>query len=149
MAREDDDRRREGGSHVSDEVTRRQYALQAPLPRPGEERRAALQGTMPALFLLTSLSTSMPKSGAAQGDTPRWEKTRLCFVVTRSGCGCDRAPATNEATDADRVPIQWRRLFLALVFVLVLSCIAFLFSCAGPWLTLALTHEKGYKICAN
>src|SRR6266536_2280794 len=149
MDREDDDRRREGGSHVSDEVTRRQYALQAPLPRPGEERRAALQGTMPALFLLTSLSTSMPKSGAAHGATPRWSKTRLCFVVMRSGCGCDRAPATNEATDADSVRIQWMRLFPATIFVLVLGDIAFPFSCAGLWLILALRHEKGYKICAN
>src|SRR5438128_5303437 len=107
------------------------------------------QETMPAPFLLTSLSTSMPQSGAAEGDIPRWEKTRLCFVVTRSGCGCDRAPATNEATVADSVPTQCMRLLRALVFVLVLSCIAFLFSCAGSLLTLALTYEKGYKICAN
>src|SRR2546428_3290084 len=107
------------------------------------------QETMPELFLLTSLSMSMPKSGAAPGDTPRWKKTRLCFVVTRSGCGCDRAPAKNETTDADSVSIQWRRLLRAVVCVLVLSCIAFPLSCAAPWLTLALTHEKGYKICAN
>src|SRR6266571_1767528 len=107
------------------------------------------QGTMPELLLLTSLSTSIPNSGAAHGDTPRWEKTRLCFMVARSGCGCDRAPAKNEATDADSVLIQWRRLFPATVFVLVLGGIAFPFSCAGPWLTLALTYEKGYKICAN
>ena len=133
---------RQGGKGIT-------YGFQAPLLRTRGREPPGPQGTMPALLLLTSLSTSMPKSGAAQGDTPRWEKTRLCFVVTRSGCGCDRAPAKNEATDADRVPIQWRRLFLALVFVLVLRCIAFLFSCAGPWLTLALTHEKGYKICAK
>jgi hypothetical protein len=104
---------------------------------------------MPELLLLTSLSTSIPKSGAAQGDTPHWEKTRLCFVVARSGCGCDRAPAKNEAKDADSVPTQWMRLLLALVFVLVLSCIPFPFHCIGPWLTLALTHKRGYKFRAN
>ncbi len=104
---------------------------------------------MPELFLLTSLSTSMPKSGAAQGDTPRWQKTWLCFVVTRSGCGCGRAPAKNEATDADSVRIQWMRLFPATIFVVVLGGIAFPFSCAGLLLILTLTHEKEYKFCAN
>ena len=104
---------------------------------------------MPELLLLTSLSTSMPQSGAAQGDTPRWEKTWLCFVVTRSGCGCGRAPATNEATDADSVRIQWMRLFPATIFVVVLGGIAFPFACAGLLLILTLTPEREYKICAN
>src|SRR2546430_6833064 len=74
------------------------------------------QGIRPELLLLTSLATSMPQSGAAPGDTPRWEKTWLGFVVTRSGCGCGRAPATNEATAADSVRIQWMRLFPATIF---------------------------------
>ena len=69
----------------------------------------------------------MPQAGAAQGDTPRWYKIRLCFVVARSGCGCARAPAKNETTDADSVPTQWMRLFPATVFVLVLGGIAFPF----------------------
>ena len=41
------------------------------------------------------------------------------------------------------------RLFPATIFVLVLGGIAFPFSCAGLLLILTLTHEKGYKICAN
>jgi hypothetical protein len=61
-----------GHRHVREGGKGRAYTRQAPLPRTGEERLAALQGTMPELFLLTSLSTSMPKSGATQGDTPRW-----------------------------------------------------------------------------
>jgi hypothetical protein len=73
MAEEHDGRRRSGWSQACQ--TRRQgiqYALQAHLPRTGEERLAALQGTMPELLLLTSLSTSMPKAGAAHGATPCW-----------------------------------------------------------------------------
>src|SRR5437016_3980997 len=105
------------------------------------------QGIMPELLLLTSLSTSMPQSGAAQGDTPRWEKTWLCFVVTRSGCGCGRAPATNEATAADSVRIQWMRLFPATIFVVVLGGIAFPFACAGLLLILTLTPERIQDLC--
>jgi len=91
----------------------------------------------------------MPNLGATRGDTPRWEKTWLCLSVTGSGCGCDRALAKNEATAADKVRSHWRRLLLIVVFVLVLSRIAFPFACAGPLLTLALMHERGYKFCAN
>src|SRR5262249_11309426 len=86
-------------------------------------------------------------SGVAQGDTPRWSKHRLCFVVARSGWG--RAPPRNEAKDADNVPTQWRRLFPAMVFVLMCGGIACPFHGIGPWLTLALTHVRGYKFCAN
>ena len=125
------------------------YGLQTSLLRMRGRAPPYPQGTMPELLLLTSLSMSMPKSGAAHGDTPRWSKTRLCFVVARSDCGCGRAPAKNEATDADSVRIQWMRLFPATIFVLVLGGIAFPFSCAGLLLILTLTHEKEYKFCAN
>ena len=70
-------------------------------------------------------------------------------MVARSDCGCGRAPAKNEATDADSVRIQWMRLFPATIFVLVLGGIAFPFACAGLLLILTLTPEKEFKICAN
>ena len=91
----------------------------------------------------------MPQSGATQGATPRWSKTRLCFVGARSGCGCDRAPDKNEATEADSIFTQWIRFFPAMVFVLVLGGIACPFHSVGPLLTRALTHESRYKFCAN
>ena len=69
---------RQGGEGIS-------YGPQASLLRMRGREPPCPQGTMPELLLLTSLSTSIPKSGAAHGDTPCWEKTRLCFMVARSG----------------------------------------------------------------
>jgi len=80
-------------------------------------------------------------SGRCPWRPPRWQKTRLCFVVVRSGCGCGRAPAKNEVTDAASVPIQGMWLFVAVVSVLVLSGIALPLSSAGPLRTL-LSYKR-------
>ena len=100
------------------------------------------------LVRLTSLATSMPKSGVAHGATPRRSKRLLCLVVTRSCCGCGRAAAKNETTDAESVPTQWMWLLPTAVLVVVLACMACPFA-LPVHVALVLAHTRGSKFCAK